>query len=86
MPAIVNNSQENLVTMESDDSFERVHFAAESASVNEIGLQKSDQSVCSLDSDDNIPDLDEFDEENLIVEEDPVWPNCLYSILFTIVF
>lgn len=71
VPVISNNSQENLFAIEGEDSFERVHFSTESNSLKEVDLNPS-KYLPSIDPDEEIPDLDEFCEDNLIISDDPV--------------
>jgi hypothetical protein len=71
VPVVSNNSQETLFAVEGEDSFERVHFSTESNSLKEIDFNPNIE-LPSIDTYEEIPDLDEYCEENLIIPDDPV--------------
>ncbi len=84
VPTLLNNSQENLFAVEGEDAFERVHFTTESISLTEIKDLNLDQDIPVIDPDEDIPDLDDFNEDNLIISDDPVQFLFLLLIYFSL--
>ena len=69
---VTKSSQEDLFAVEGEDNFERVHFNCEpSATINEIPLNLSSD-ITSIDPNEEIPDFEDFNEDNLILTDDPV--------------